>query len=184
MKLLVILIMSALLSACSAPLREVILAPQFNANSAAAPLGLPVQLQVLDHRVSKFSIKVLNQEPQVYLPHAQAQAIFESTLKQALESRGISVNPAAPTQFKVYITSLNARVNETMSKHTSDAQVDLLLEITKPNGEFSKAYKATGQLSGPLKHDQAKVENQLNNLIIQTITRMINDTEVIAFIKE
>jgi uncharacterized lipoprotein len=184
MKLLAIIIMSALLSACSAPLREVILAPQFNAESAAAPVGVPVQLQVLDHRVSKFSIKVLNQEPQIYLPHAQAQTIFESTLKQALASRGINVSQFAPTQFKVFITTLNARVSETMSKHTSDAQVELLLEITKPNSQFSKAYKATGQLNGPFKHDQAKVESQLNNLIIQSITRMINDDEVIAFLKE
>jgi uncharacterized lipoprotein len=55
--------------------------------------------------------------------------------------------------------------------------------VIRPTSNFSKRYSGNANLSGPLGHDRAKIEGQLNKLTEQLITRIVSDPELIAFLE-
>lgn len=171
------------LSGCSSALRPVVLSPQYQGGFYHA-IPKTLQLSVIDHRVSKFSIKVVDQEPQIYLPHAELPTLVERALTDALEAQKARVVVSANTRMTLLIKSLNARVSESLTQHTSNAVAEFEVQISDGRRQFNKTFSGKAELTGPLLHEQSKVENQLNNLIIQIITRMISDKEVIAFLEE
>jgi uncharacterized lipoprotein len=44
-------------------------------------------------------------------------------------------------------------------------------------------YRGGANLEGPLSHDRAKIESQLNKLTEQLITRIVSDPELIAYLE-
>ena len=54
---------------------------------------------------------------------------------------------------------------------------------TQGQRTFEKTYSGQAQMMGPLTHDQAKVEGQLNELSEQVITRIISDPALLNFFK-
>ncbi|KKK59551.1 hypothetical protein LCGC14_3033280, partial [marine sediment metagenome] len=66
---------------------------------------------------------------------------------------------------------------------TSDAKIELGVRVIRSSSNFSKIYRGNASLAGPLGHDRAKIEGQLNKLTEQLITRMVSDPELLAFLE-
>lgn len=173
----------ALLSACSSPLRHAILAPSYS-GTQFQHLPFAMQVQVNDHRISKFAIKVVDQEPQIYLPDANVPIQVQQAFNSAWQAQGITLSKDAHIALTLNIKMLNARITETYSQHQSIAKTEFEVVVRKGKKTFSKVYSGSAELNGPLRHEQAKIENQLNHLIEQTLTRIVSDSELANFLKE
>ena len=107
----------------------------------------------------------------------------KSALDSALSRNGASISNLATKRFELDIHKLQAVVTEKMMTHTSDATIELGLRVIRNSSTFSKIYRGNANLEGPLSHDRAKVEGQLNKLTEQIITRIVSDPELIAYLE-
>ncbi|WP_052262726.1 YajG family lipoprotein [Pseudoalteromonas luteoviolacea] len=171
------------LSGCAAAPKSVIMNPEYSAGQVVQ-LNMPLNVNVVDLRTSKFTVKVLDTEPAVYLPDANLPVTISNVFKQALVANNANITAEAKTTITLEINKFLAQVTETYSKHESNAEAEFKVTVNKPNGTFSKSYTGTRALSGSLKHDQAKVEGQLNMLAQQLVTHIIKDKELIDFIAQ
>ncbi|AOT07247.1 YajG family lipoprotein [Pseudoalteromonas luteoviolacea] len=175
--------MLAVLSGCTAAPKSVIMNPQYS-EGQVVQLNMPVNVNVMDLRTSKFTVKVLNTEPAVYLPDANLPVTISNVFKQALIENNANVTPEAKTTITLEINKFLAQVTETYSKHESNAEAEFKITVNKAGNTFSKSYTGKRTLSGSLKHDQAKVEGQLNVLAEKLIAHIIEDKELTNFIAQ
>ncbi|CCQ09429.1 putative lipoprotein [Pseudoalteromonas luteoviolacea B = ATCC 29581] len=176
-------LVTTLLVGCTAPLRTVILSPAYP-DGFTQKLNKTIKVDVLDHRASKFSIKVIDQEPQIYLPHSELPVTVKEVLTTALLSQNAKIDDFAPTKITLVIKSLSAQVRESMSQHSSDAYAEFEVRIDNGQRQFTKVFTGKGELNGPLKHEQSKIEAQLNSIIVQTVQRIMRDSEIATFLQE
>ncbi|WP_105167561.1 YajG family lipoprotein [Pseudoalteromonas sp. T1lg23B] len=181
MKLLFAISLLFLASCASSP-KTVILNPSYS-SGAISNIQAPVQVTVADNRISNFTIRVVDQEPALYLPDANIPTIVEETFKQALQVNGATVSAIANNKLVLHITEFSSLITESLSKHHSVANARFSVEVVQGNRRFEKSYSAKSELNGPLRHDQAKIESQLNDLTEMLITRIVSDQELIHFLQ-
>ncbi|PHI37104.1 hypothetical protein CBQ28_10585 [Pseudoalteromonas sp. GCY] len=179
---LLIILLTLILVGCESSPRSVILHPEYQGPSSNA-LAANVAVEVNDLRTTKYTIRVKNQEPALYVPDANLPVNFNQVLTQALTAHGAQITPAAAAQITVNINRFKAIIDESFSTHQSDAEADVTVLIKQGSRSFEKQYKGSANLNGPLKHDQAKIEEQLNNLAQQVVTRIVQDPEFIQFVR-
>ncbi|WP_125778843.1 YajG family lipoprotein [Pseudoalteromonas rubra] len=172
-----------LLAGCSSAPKSVILNPSYQGGNISQ-LSNTMAIKVVDNRTTKFTIKVLEQEPAVYLPNADLPVTLTKLLSQALEANGVTLAQHSDTQLTLRIRTFVAKVDESLSRHESTANADFVVEVVKGQRTFSKPFNGEAQFSKPLKHDQSQVEGQLNRLAEQVITRMLSDKELIDFLQQ
>ncbi|BBN80690.1 hypothetical protein PA25_06750 [Pseudoalteromonas sp. A25] len=181
MKLLTV-VLAIFLAGCASAPKTVILSPNYTAGQVTR-LNIPLQVKVEDNRISNFTIRVLQQEPALYLPDASLPNIVGNTLQQALQTNGVQITDVTNNQLILHINEFVAKITESLTEHQSHAQAKFSIEVIKGPKRFTKSYHANAQLKGPLKHEQAKVEGQLNNLTELLITRIVSDQELIQFLQ-
>ncbi|NOU52100.1 hypothetical protein HG263_16325 [Pseudoalteromonas sp. JBTF-M23] len=175
-------VFAVFLTGCASAPKSVILSPNYSAGQITR-LNIPLHVSVEDNRTSNFTIRVLKQEPALYLPDASLPNIVGDTLRQALQTNGVQLTAITSNQFILHINEFAAKITESLTEHQSHAQAKFSIEVAKGSKRFEKSYHAKAQLSGPLQHDQAKVEGQLNNLTELLITRIVSDKELIQFLQ-
>ncbi|MBQ4839178.1 MULTISPECIES: YajG family lipoprotein [Pseudoalteromonas] len=172
-----------ILSGCAAAPKAVIMSPEYSAGQLVQ-LNTPLTVNVVDLRTSKFTVKVLDTEPAVYLPDANLPVTVSAVLEQALTANNANVVPEAKTNLTLEIHRFLAVVSESYSKHESNAEAEFKVSVSKGGNTFTKSYTGTRTLSGSLKHDQAKVEGQLNTLAEQLVMHIMEDKELTDFISQ
>ncbi|CAM4036184.1 YajG family lipoprotein [Pseudoalteromonas byunsanensis] len=181
MKLLFAVSLIFLVSCASSP-KKVILNPSYS-SGAISNIQASVHVTVADNRISNFTIRVQDQEPALYLPDANVPIIVENVFKQALLANGSSVSAIAKNKLVLHITEFSSLITESLSKHHSVANARFKIEVTQGSRHFEKSYSAKSELNGPLRHDQAKIESQLNDLTEMLITRIVSDQALIHFLQ-
>lgn len=171
-----------LLAGCASSPRSVILHPQYQGNSSNQ-LPLALALQVNDLRTTKYTIRVKDQEPALYMPDANLPLNFQDVLQQALAAHGAEVIATAATQLEIDITRFKAIITESLSQHQSQANAAVTVRVTQGTRRFEKQYQGNANLTGPLQHSQAGVEQQLNQLAQQLVSRIVQDPELINFVR-
>ncbi|OHU89109.1 MULTISPECIES: YajG family lipoprotein [Pseudoalteromonas] len=179
---LIFAILLIFLAGCASSPKTVILNPSYS-SGALVNIQAPVQLSVSDNRIGNFTIRVLNQEPALYLPDANVPTVVGNAFKQALQVNGATVSTLANNQLVLHINEFSSLITESLSKHHSIAKAQFKVTVTKGNRSFEKSYSAKSELNGPLRHDQAKIESQLNDLTEMLITRIVSDQELIHFLQ-
>ncbi len=182
MKKIVLVLCGMLLAGCASQPKSVILNPVYKAGKVA-DFNVPVTLSVEDHRISKFTIKVVDQEPAEYLPDAELSKRVKMAFEQALKANGAQLTSMGSNTLTLHIDSFHSKVTESYTQHESNAVAKIKVLATQGKRTFEKTYSGQAQMTGPLKHEQAKVEGQLNELSEQVITRIVSDPALINFFK-
>ncbi|RZQ54154.1 hypothetical protein C1E23_05910 [Pseudoalteromonas phenolica] len=182
MKKIALVLCGMLLAGCASQPKSVILNPVYKAGKVA-DFNVPVTLAVEDHRISKFTIKVVDQEPAEYLPDAALSQRVQMAFEQALKTNGAQLTEMSNNTLTLHIDSFNSKVTESYTQHESNAVARFKVLATQGKRSFEKTYTGQAQMTGPLKHEQAKVEGQLNKLSEQVITRIVSDPALINFFK-
>jgi uncharacterized lipoprotein len=176
------LLILLLLNGCATSPKAVILNPSYSGTSVSQ-INASLHLLVEDNRTSNFTIRVVDQEPAIYLPDAALPLLIDKAFQQALLANGANISPFATNKVILHIDKFVATVSESMTKHQSHAKAQFRIEVSNGGRHFEKSYNAKSHLSGPLKHEQAKIEGQLNKLTELLITRIVSDKELIEFLQ-
>ncbi|KAF7772213.1 putative lipoprotein [Pseudoalteromonas citrea] len=182
LKLCILFISLLALSGCATQPKSVILNPIYTSGKVSQ-INTSMQANVIDHRITNFTIKVLNQEPAVYLPDASLPLKVQSAFANALTSNGATVITSSNRKITLKINAFHSKITESLTQHESNATADWQVIASHNNNTFEKRYTGQSKITGPLKHDQAKVETQLNGLIQKMLTRIVSDQALIDFLQ-
>lgn len=170
------------LTACSAPQNQVIFNPVYK-NAQVSNINASVSTSVIDLRGDNSTLKIINDKQTKTIASQGVADSVKSILDSALSRNGARVSNRATTRFELDINTLQSVVTEKLMSHTSHANTAFTVRIIRANSNFSKTYSGTANLEGPLSHDRAKIEGQLNKLTEQLITRIVSDPELITFLE-
>ncbi|WP_462174611.1 YajG family lipoprotein [Pseudoalteromonas gelatinilytica] len=170
------------LAACSNQPNQLILNPVYQGGKISN-LSTSVSTSVIDLRGDNVTLKIIESDKTKTLASPGITDSVKSALDSALSRNGANISNLATTRFELDIHQLQAVVTEKMMTHTSDATIELGLRVLRNSSTFSKVYRGNANLEGPLSHDRAKIEGQLNKLTEQIITRIVSDPELIAYLE-
>lgn len=170
------------LSACSSQPSQLILNPVYQGGKLSS-INQSLSTSVIDLRGDPATLKLITSDKTQTIASQGLTESIKSALDSALSRNGASISNLATTRFEVDIHTLQAVVTEKMVTHTSDAKIELGVRVIRSIGNFSKIYRGNASLEGPLGHDRAKIEGQLNKLTEQLITRMVSDPELLSFLE-
>jgi uncharacterized lipoprotein len=171
-----------LLNACSTEPNQVIFNPVYKSGQISN-INSSVSTSVIDLRGNSTTLKIIASDQTKTIASQGISESIKSILDSALSRNGASISNLATIRFELDINTLQAVVNEKLMTHTSDSQIAFTVRVVRATSTFSKAYTGKANLEGPLSHDRAKVEGQLNKLTEQIITRIVSDPELIAFLE-
>ncbi|WP_404338517.1 YajG family lipoprotein [Pseudoalteromonas mariniglutinosa] len=182
MKFLFTLLMLLLLMGCSNQPNQLIFNPIYQ-SGGISKINSNVSTSVIDLRGDNVTLKIITADKTKTLASPGVSESIKSVLDSALSRNGASISNLATTRFELDIHTLQAVVTEHLLKHSSLAKIEFGVRVIHSHSNFSKVYRGTANLAGPFSHDRAKIESQLNKLTEQVITRIVSDSELIAFLE-
>ncbi|TMO05291.1 hypothetical protein CWB60_13505 [Pseudoalteromonas sp. S327] len=169
-------------SACSNQPNQVILNPVYKSGQISV-ISASLSTSVIDLRGDSATLKLVESDKTKTFASQDIVTSVKSVLDSALNRNGASISNLATTRFELDIHALQAQVTEKLMSHTSEAHIELGVRVIRSTSNFSKVYRGSANLEGPLSHDRAKIEGQLNKLTEQIITRIVSDPELIEFLE-
>ena len=169
-------------SGCANQPNQFILNPVYKSGQISS-INSSLNTSVIDLRGDSATLKLIESSKTKTIASTGITESVKSALDSALSRNGASISNLAQLRFELDIHTLQAVVTETLMSHTSEAKIEFEVRVIRPTSNFSKRYSGNANLSGPLGHDRAKVEGQLNKLTEQLITRIVSDPELIAFLE-
>ncbi|MGB5789197.1 MAG: YajG family lipoprotein [Pseudoalteromonas nigrifaciens] len=170
------------LPACSNQPNQIILNPVYKSGQISS-INSSLSTSVIDLRGDTATLKLIESDKTKTFASHGITASVKSALDSALSRNGASISNLATVRFEVDIHALQAVVTEKLMSHTSAASIEFGVRVIRATSNFSKVYRGNANLAGPLGHDRAKIEGQLNKLTEQIITRIVSDPELIEFLE-
>jgi uncharacterized lipoprotein len=171
-----------ILAGCANQPNQVILNPVYK-NGQISVINNSLSTSVIDLRGDTATLKLIDSDKTKTFASQGITESVKSVLDSALSRNGASISNLATMRFEVDIHALQAIVIEKLMSHTSEANIELGVRVIRATSNFSKVYRGSANLKGPLSHDRAKIEGQLNKLTEQIITRIVSDPELIEFLE-
>ncbi|MBQ4859712.1 YajG family lipoprotein [Pseudoalteromonas sp. MMG007] len=170
------------LTGCAKQPGQVILNPVYK-NGQISTINSSLSTSVIDLRGDTSTLKLIESDKTKTFASQGITDSVKSVLDSALNRNGASISNLATVRFEVDIHALQAVVTEKLMSHTSEATIELGVRVIRSTSNFSKVYRGSANLEGPLSHERAKIEGQLNKLTEQIITRIVSDPELIEFLE-
>jgi len=182
MKIIALLLCVFAISACQSLPDRIIIAPNY---TAAAQLSIAnnIDLSVQDHRESSTTLRILKKDDVTKVASNDLVQSLDIALSKALKNSGVNINAASQNQMALHIHQLEVIVKQQTLKYRSEGIIELEVKLNKGKRSFNKYYNGSQNSEGPLIFDKAKVEGQLNTLLEQMISRIVNDVELQEFLQ-
>lgn len=142
-------------------------------------------IQTLDTRSANYIVRFNNKGDAAKLvspsepPRKQLHAVFESGFTRA----GYKITPNANRHIKFELQQLLTDVDESLFSFVAKHQIVIRAVADNDNKQLIKTFSAKGKLEGPLKADFATLELDMNKLLLQITSDIINDDEINQFFK-
>ncbi|WP_076541255.1 YajG family lipoprotein [Shewanella sp. UCD-KL21] len=145
-----------------------------------------VAVNTIDVRKANFIVR-FNKEgeaAELISPSEPIRQQLDSVFKQAMTKVGYQVDPAATNSAEFQLDYLLTDVTE--STFGFEAKTTLTINVVAKNQtqEFTKIYNAKGLLKGPFSPDYATLELDMNKLIDELTSKIINDAELHHFLQQ
>ena len=170
------------LSACQSLPERIIISPNYTA-SAQLSLANSIDLSVKDDRDSPTTLKVLKKDDITRVASNDLEHSLDIAFTKALKSSGVNINASSQNQMALHIHQLEVIVKQQTLKYRSEGIIELEVKLNQGKRSFNKYYNGSQNSEGPLIFDKAKVEGQLNTLLEQIISRIVNDAELQEFLQ-
>ncbi len=182
---LLIVIVSSILIACSAPIKRVIVSPELHIGSSNAFQQKQIQLRVKDMRTLSHIVQIeqLEHPAQLYPAQQSLEQSVETSLSSALKAHGLTIQPQAKNQVEVIIDSALVKVEQTLLKYGASNEIIFRVVINNSEGTLTKSFKTSGTSKGPLKADIAVLERDFNQQLAKLLTEIVKSEEIQQFLQ-
>ena len=182
---LLIVITSAILIACSSPIKQVIVSPELNIGSSNAFQQKQIQLRVNDSRALSHIVQIeqLEHPEQLFPAQQPLEKSVETSLSSALKAHGLTIQPNATNQVEVIIDSALVKVQQTLLKYGASNEITFRVVINNSNGTLTKSFKTSGTSKGPLQADIAVLERDFNQQLAKLLTDIVKSEEIQQFLQ-
>ncbi|BAJ03323.1 YajG family lipoprotein [Shewanella violacea] len=186
-RLILLFTASVLLSACAnhAP-SHIALHPQVPKVQQQTNSRQTLAIETIDTRSANFIVRFNNGADAAKLvspseaPRKQMDRVFRAGFTQA----GYQIDPSSVKHVQIQVEQLLTDVTE--STFSFEAKSNIIINIIAKNSRqvLTKRYSARGTLSGPFSADYAQLELEMNKLLGQLSSEIINDPELNQFIQQ
>ncbi|AWB58596.1 MULTISPECIES: YajG family lipoprotein [unclassified Colwellia] len=176
---------TALLIACSTPIKQVIVSPELNIGSSNAYQQKQAQLGLRDLRTSPHIVQILRtgEAAILYSPQQPIIDTVEKSLSSALKANGLQIKAPAANQVEIIIDNALVSVQQSMMKYSASNQMNIRVVINNSKGTLTKTFKITGTSKGPLKADLAVLERDFNQQLAKLLTQIVQNEELQQFMQ-
>ncbi|EKE72371.1 YajG family lipoprotein [Gallaecimonas xiamenensis] len=99
-------------------------------------------------------------------------------LREGLSAKGYAITPATGARLSVRLLTLQAVVDEGLASHSSQQKVVMEVYAERDGHTLTKRFTSTGAFEAPLGPDLGRLEGELNRLLEQTMTSLVNDPQL------
>ncbi|ARD21404.1 YajG family lipoprotein [Shewanella japonica] len=145
-----------------------------------------VAVSTIDVRKANF-IARFNKEGEaakLVSPSEPIRQQLDDVFKKAMRNAGYQVDPAASHTAQFQLDYLLTDVTESTFGFEAKTALTINVVAKNENQEFTKIYNARGMLKGPFSPDFATLELDMNKLIDELTTKIINDAELHQFLQQ
>lgn len=176
----ILLCTTALLIACSSPIKQVIVSPELNIGSSNAYKLKQAQISMRDLRSSPHIVQILRtgEAAKLYSPQQPIIETVETALTSALKANGLELKAPAANQVEIIIDNALVSVQQAMLKYNASNKMNIRVVIHNSKGTLSKAFKITGSSNGPLKADLAVLERDFNQQLAKLLSQIVQSEEL------
>lgn len=184
--LLIFISILALIGCSSKPPAQIALNP-------AAPIVKPLagelptlQLTTLDTRSANFIVRFNRDEKAAKLisPAEPPRAQLETIFSQAFLDAGYTTATQSETRLELQLSNLLSDVSESSFGYKAEHIITIDVIAQQPLKVLTKTYRAKGTLEGPFSTDVAAIELELNQLLGQLTSNIVNDPELNQFLQQ
>lgn len=170
------------ISACQSVPEDIIISPNYTA-PAQLSIANNIFLSIQDDRDTPTTLKILKKDDTTKVASNDLEQSLDFALTKALKNSGVNINASSQNKMALHIHQLEVIVKQQTLKYRSEGIIELEVKLNKGKRSFNKYYNGSQNNEGPLIFDKAKVEGQLNTLLEQMISRIVNDAELKEFLQ-
>ncbi|XQW84155.1 YajG family lipoprotein [Thalassotalea piscium] len=174
-----------LLSACTSNIKHLVIAPEILTSSNPQISTQAISITTSDLRSASHILQIVKEDKAAELITSQGSLaeIIDSALRSAYQKSGVQVSPSANNVINVAINKALINVNQSMLKYTANTAIELSVRTNNGEKTLTKTYRSSGTSNGPLKADIAVLERDFNQQLSKLIVNIINDPQLIAFMR-
>ena len=185
-KTIIVAFITSLLTACGLSPQVVHINPELtDAKGIPAPSGTSFNLTVTDSRQSP----VLGPRGGVYKETAVLKTEGDITgkvkqkLSDSFKQAGFNIDPSSNITLNVDIVRLLYRGYGENRISEVEVGAEILATATRPGGKFSKSYKASRKKEVLKAPDDEKNDEMINEIFGAVVQRVLDDEELLGYIK-
>jgi uncharacterized lipoprotein len=186
LKTLKLLFISSLtmLTACSTPVKHVIINPELRVVSSNVYQQKQAQISFSDLRRANHIIQILrtDEAAELYSPQQPLVEIIKKSLSAGFKTSGLQLQPLAANQIEVHIDSALVSVQQTLLKYTAHNEISVRVIAKNGLKTLTKTFKISGNSNGPFSADIAVLERDFNQQLTKLLTQITQNQELKQFI--
>lgn len=162
----------------------IVLDPQLGNISQQTAQSLPLSVSTRDLRTANYVVKFDEGDGAARLvsPSDSPRVQLENMLKQGFSDAGYQVDPASPRTIHVELDNMLTLVTESTFDYEANTQISVKVLATNGNLTLAKEFRTKGLRTGPFSADFANLELELNKLMAELATAVIQDQEINQFL--
>lgn len=147
---------------------------------------VPISLETIDTRTVNYVARFIEEGEKTRLvepseaPKLQLDDVFRSGFAQT----GYQIDPSATHSVQIQLAELQMDVTKKTFGYEAKHNVLIAVQAKNSTQELVKRYKAKGTLNGPLSPDFATLELDMNKLLGQLTSDILNDPELNQFLQQ
>ncbi|MGI2258963.1 YajG family lipoprotein [Shewanella sp. GXUN23E] len=164
----------------------IVLDPQLQGISQQTAQALPLSVSTRDLRTANYVVKFDEGDGAAKLvsPSDSPRAQLEALLRKGFADAGYSIDPASARSLHVDLDQLLTLVTESTFGYEANTRIDIKVLATNGSHTLAKEFRTKGMRQGAMSADFATLELELNKLMTQIATAVIQDKELNEFLTQ
>ncbi len=185
LKIIKVIIVSALFTACTSTPTHLIVAPVLTAKNTNVLYQSNLQLQVTDLRIANHVVQISKEGQAATVLSAQQSLdeIVANTLKEHWQGQGLNFTTMASKSMTIVIKRAMIRVKQELLSYQADSEIIIVVKIDNGKKVLTSTFKSTGNSEGPLQADIAVLERDFNDNLSTVLQQILSSKKIFAFLQ-
>lgn len=173
-----------LLTACSTPIKHVIVNPELRMTNSTVYQQKQAQISFTDLRKANHIVQVLrtNEAAELYSPQQPLVDTIKASLTASFKANALQLKPLATNKIDVIIDNALINVQQELVKYTANNEIILRVIAKSGQQTLTKTFKISGNSHGPFNADIAVLERDFNQQLGKLLTQITQNKELQLFI--